>query len=369
MLKESDETTFLFRSRFLKQKDYWIKKLSGELDATDFFPGYERNQTGKSDIRPIEIFIPAHLAERILTLTKGADISLYILLVSALKSLIFRYTSNEDIIILSPVRKQKVREETVNSLVFIRDQVAGTLSFKEVVLNVRQSALEAYENQDYPYDKLVEYLFPSSSISVSVSASAVEQTRPVLSNILCSMENLHNDRDIQTINAGLSFGFLRTGDAIVGRVLYDAGTYQENETVQITDHFIRMLDGATANIDARISDISFLTEEEKNKLLIEFNDNQADLPADKSIHHFIEEQGEKAPDTTAITFKDNEITYRYLNGRANHLARRLQEVGLQEDQTVGILLERSPGMVEAILAVWKACGAYIPLDSDDPNQR
>jgi len=365
MLKESDDTTFLFRSRFLKQKDYWIKKLSGEFDATDFFPGYERNQAGKSDNRPIEIFIPAYLAERILTLSKGADISLYILLVSALKSLIFRYTSNEDIIILSPIRKQKVREETVNSLVFIRDQVAGTLSFKEVVLNVRQSVLEAYENQDYPYDKLVEYLFPSSS----VSESAVEQTRPVLSNILCSMETLHNDRDIKAINAGLSFGFLRTGDAIVGRVLYDAGTYQENETVQITDHFIRMLDGATANIDARISDISFLTEEEKNKLLIEFNDNQANLPTDKSIHHFIEEQVEKAPDTIAITFKDNEITYRYLNGRANHLARRLREIGLQEDQTVGILLERSPDMVEAILAVWKACGAYIPLDSDDPNQR
>jgi amino acid adenylation domain-containing protein/non-ribosomal peptide synthase protein (TIGR01720 family) len=371
MLKESDDTTFLFRSRFLKQKDYWIKKLSGEFDATDFFPGYERNQTGKSDKRPIEIFIPAYLAERILTLTKGADISLYILLVSALKSLIFRYTSNEDIIILSPVRKQKVREETVNSRVFIRDQVDGTLSFKEVVLNVRQSVLEAYENQDYPYDKLVEYLFPSSSISVSASASASagEQTRPVLSNILCSMENLHNDRDIKVINAGLSFGFSRTGDEIVGSVLYDADTYQENEAAQIAGHFIRMLDGATANIDARISGISFLTEEEKNKLLAAFNDNRADLPADRSIHHFIEKQVEKAPDTTAITFKDNEITYRYLNGRANHLARRLQEVGLQEDQTVGILLERSPGMVEAILAVWKACGAYIPLDSDDPSQR
>jgi amino acid adenylation domain-containing protein len=238
--------------------------------------------------------------------------------------------------------------------------VEGSTTVKDLVLNVRQSVLEAYENQDYPFDKLTQYLFPGNENKTAIAA---------ISTIFCSMLNLHDDRNVENINVTLSFCFFRTGSRLAGHLVYDADSCTENEVTRFSSHFVRLLAGAVENVNLRVSDISFLGAEEKRQLLEDFNNNRAEFSRDRTIHHFIEDRAEKTPDASAIAFDNEEITYRYLNSRANRLAGRLQEKGVKEDGTVGILMDRSPRMVESILAVWKAGGAYIPIDPAYPHQR
>ncbi|MGD2089691.1 MAG: amino acid adenylation domain-containing protein [Candidatus Aminicenantes bacterium] len=373
MLKGNDLEMLLLRSRYVKQKNYWIKEFSREFDTTDILKHQETYRRGTADTiedidngdrARVEIPLYDELSRQIIKISKNSDLSIYILLLSALKSLIHRYTVNKNIIILSPVHKLKTSEKTLNSLLFIRDQVDGALSFKELVINVRNSVLEAYENQDYPYDKLVESLFAPSS-----PGEKNQENPPVISHILCWLGNIHREWDIEKIKARLSFGFLREKEQVRGYVLYDTGTYQESEITSTANHFVLLLARGIENINVRISGIDFLTAQEKKQLLEDFNNNRADFSRNKTITQWIEGQVEKSPAAVAITFKENKITYREFNHRANRLAWFLGEKGIANNVLVGVLCERSNEMMMAILAVWKAGGAYIPIDINTPWNR
>lgn len=359
MIEKNSRDILLFGSIYIKQKDYWSKALAGVSETTDILLDFDNRTTSTPGTGEIELDLPNGLGERVVKTCKGYDLSIYILLLAVLKSLIFRYTANEDILILSPVNKLKVTEKTLNTLLVIRSVVEGRLTFKELVLKVRQSVLDAHENQDYPYDKLVEYLFPAASGEMGTAVS----------NILCSLNSLHHEEDIDTAGSRLSFQFKRDGTHLTGRVFYDTATCRENEVSRIATHLVRILEGAVANVNTSIGDILFMTEVERKQILVEFNGNKADFPRDRSIYHFIEDHAANTPHKTALIFKDNEISYRDLNRRADRLSQRLRSIGAGRDRTVGVLMDRSPEMVESILATWKAGGAYIPIDPRDPSQR
>ncbi|MDQ1354617.1 MAG: hypothetical protein QG657_4926, partial [Acidobacteriota bacterium] len=359
MLNENDRNILLFRSRFLKQKDYWTRKLSGKYEPTDILFDYENVHPAEKDDGKIEISFPAELGARVIKLSKGSGLSIYILLLAALKTLIFRYTANEDITVISPINKLKVTGETINTLLFVRDRLEIGMTFKEVVLNVRQSVLDAYENQDYPYDKLLDYLFSSS----------VEQSRRAISNIQCSLAGIHDNGDMEKTKAGLSFHFVQDENRLKGSLLYDPGDFNKTELLNFCGHFILLLTGALENIETRISDISFLTEQEKKQLLLDFNDNKAGGVVGKTVVNFIEEHAGKAADTTCLCCLDEQITYRQLDEQFNWLAYLLVEKGVLAEDIIGIMMERSIKMVIGILGIIKAGGAYMPIDPDYPQER
>ncbi len=378
--ESSPENILLLRSRFANQKRYWSKKLSGEFQVTTFLFDFDYHNylsftpSDSTEItrekRKIKISFPDRLGRQMITMSKNSDLSLYILLLTALKVLISRYTLNEDIIVVSPINQSAVTEETINRLVFIRDQVDSTMTFREMVLRVRQSVLEAYENQDYPFDKLLEFLFPTP---VPAEQDQNKAMTPHISEIHCSLANLHvplhEDGDGKDIEPRLSFHFVREADQVNGYVLYDTLTCKESEAHQVANHLLNLLANALEDVNAKIPGISLLTDQEKQHLLVDLNSNRADFTRDKTIYHFIAEHAEKSPGVVAIAFADEEITYRELDRDANQLAGYLRSKGVGEDQPVGILLERSPWMVKSILAVWKAGGAYIPIDANFPRQR
>jgi amino acid adenylation domain-containing protein len=355
MLKEADRDILLFRSRFLKQKDYWENKLAGHFEETGIMLDYETGPGPGGAAEPGHVIIPLSvpMGRRIITLSKQSDLSVYILLLTALKALIYRYGGGEDIVVFSPVNRLKISRETLNGTLLIRDTVEGAMTFKELVLRVRQSVLAAHENQDYPFDKLVESMSPS------------------LPHIRCTLGNLHRDNDIRQIKTGLSFDFIREDGAnrLKGELRYDPAACSRGEAGRLAGHLVGLLEKAVENVDIKIAGISFLTAEEKHRLLMDFNDNRADFSRQQSIYHFFEAHAEKKPGAAAVSFMGTEITYEQLNGQANRLAAILREGGVREDQTAGILLKRSPLMMAGILAVWKAGGAYIPLDTDTPVQR
>src|SRR5262249_7982371 len=138
---------------------------------------------------------------------------------------------------------------------------------------------------------------------------------------------------------------------------------------RMVGHFQTLLAGTVADPEQRLSDLPFLTEEERRQLLVEWNATQADYPRDQCIHQLFEAQGERTPEATAVIFEEEQLTYRELNRRANQLAHHLRALGVGPEVLVGICMERSVEMVVGLLGILKAGGAYVPLDPAYPKER
>jgi non-ribosomal peptide synthetase component F len=354
MGKKIDENLILFTPKFVEQKEYWVEKLAGNHTKTGILPDvniFSNFHQSKATQKKVEIPIPGDLAGRLIKMGKQSDLSLYIILLTGLKTLIYRYTQNKDIGVISPLHKHTISEETINDRLLIRDRISDEITFVQFLLSIKQSVLDAYQNQDYPFDKLAED-FPGAS-----------------SSIVCSLTNLHDRQNINQLPGQLAFCFERKDHLYRGSLVYDSTVYTPGHAGQISKHLVNLLENATRDVNIKISDISLLSQQEKERLILHFNNNKTFSPEDRFIWQLFEEHAEKTPYGTAIKFERMQITYRQLNERVNRLAWRLKERGIQRDSLVGILLNRSLLLAESILAVWKAGGAYIPLEVRDPGQR
>jgi len=360
MRKEVDENILLLSSRFLKQKQYWLDKLSGNIERTELvFPGKKSPPSLEAHER-IKILLPVHLSQQLIKLSKQSDLSLYIILLAGIKLLIHRYMNhnNEDIIVISPLHRLKISEETINNHVFIRDGVNGEMTFKELILDVRASALGAYGNQDYPFDRLVDHLFHT-----------LPRQERSISDIAGSLKNIHDVKNIEELNAKLSFSFLREEESILGTIIYDSTGYEKYYMQRLAEHFINLLDNGVQDVDMKISNISVLSKKEKKQLLLDFNDTWERYPQEKTIHQLFEEQVENRGDNPGVIFNKEQLSYREVNKKANRLARELRAKGVKQDTMVGIIVGRSLEMVVGILGILKSGGAYLPIDPDYPQER
>jgi amino acid adenylation domain-containing protein/non-ribosomal peptide synthase protein (TIGR01720 family) len=365
MFKTVDENMLLSSPGFLKQKEYWLNKLSGDIaDTTVTFAGKKTTPSrGDRDIRRdrVKILFPGHVSQQLLKLSKASDLSIYIILLAGLKLLIHRYTYNEDITVVSPLHRLKISGSTINSRLFIRDRVNDGMVFKELILNTRVSVLEAYDNQDYPFNRLMEYLEPSNLPDRFIS------------NIACSLSNIHAEKNIEElnndINISLSFSFLRDENNFSGEIVYDANHCENYYIQQMAVHFINLLENAAQDVEIEISRISILSEEERNRLLTEFNDTWEVYPEEKTIQQLFEEQVEKRKDHRALVFNSEQLSYGEVNQKANRLAGELRERGVRPDTIVALMVDRSTEMIVGILGILKAGGAYLPLESEFPKAR
>jgi amino acid adenylation domain-containing protein len=375
--KNNDENLLLLTLKFVKQKEYWTKKLSGDIEKTeipfDHYKKIEKPYLPQKTRNKIEFQVPGNLCSRLVNLSKGSNLSIYIILLAALKILASRYTSQEDIIIVSPIYKLNISEETINDRVFIRETVRGDMTCKELILNTRESVLQAYENQDYPFDKLTGFLLPTPDPANDSS----------FSDITCSLSSIHDPKNLEAVNTRLTFSFAQENHKLDGWILYDPDVYERFYLEQVLNHYINILDISIGDVNKKVRGISFLSEEEKQRLLFEFNDTTTGYPREKTIHELFEEQVERTPDHTALlgqipnsksqipnAFSGMYLSYRELNEKSGQLAFfLLKERGVGPDSIVGILLEHSIEMIIGILSILKAGGAYLPIDPNDPEAR
>jgi amino acid adenylation domain-containing protein len=359
MHKEFDETLLLSESKFIRQREYWVNKLSNNVEKTTFLFDYKRSQHTGKNLEHLEILIIDPLYHKLMKLSKNSDLSLYMVLLAALTSLIHRYTGCEDITVISPIFIYSISEDTINDLVFIRNSIDSEMTFIELLLTVRQSVLKAYENQDYPSEKLLNYLFKSGQ----------NQYCNPISDILCLLENIHDDDIIEKTKAKLIFSFIREKNHIKVDILYHPDIYDKYPLEQASRNFIAVLEASTQEVNIKISDILFLSELEKRQLLLEFNNTAVEYRKDKVVHELFQEQVGKTPENVAVVYGDKQITYRVLNEKANQLARGLRKCGVKSDSIISIMLPPSLEMIIGILGILKGGGAYLPLDPGLPQER
>ncbi len=354
-MNQSKERT-LAAGQNIKERDYWLEKLSGQLVKTTF--PYDSRKAGEKDMVSLTFKFIDPVYSNLLRISNKSDVRLHIILAAGWLMLLHRYTGADDIIVGIPTYRQEVEGQLINTALALRNRVTGEMTVKELLLQVGQTVLKANENQNYPIETLIYKLnLPES-----------EGDFPLF-DISVLLEELHDKSYLDHIRQNLVVSFRKSTASLEGVMEYNANLYSEAAMQRIVRHFCQLVEHALMDVNVPISQLEMLSQQERKQLLKNFNDNAADFPRDKSIYRFVEDQARRTPGAAAVSFEGSSRTYEQLNRSANRLARVLMANGVRTDHTVGILMDRSPTMVESILAVWKAGGAYIPLDMDYPSQR
>ena len=361
------------------QVSYWKQQLSGapallELPTDHPRPPIQTNRGAKQSL-----VLSKSLAEALRVLSQQEKATLFMTLLAAFQTLLYRYTSQDDIVVGTTISGRNRAEIEgligffVNTLV-IRTDLSGTPSFREILNRIREVALGAYANQDLPFEQLVEKLQPKRNLSHTPLFQVMFQLHNTPTTTLelpgLTLSPLEFDKETAKFDLTLSMVEIKQG--LIGTLEYNTDLFNAATITQMLGHFQSLLEGIVVNPDQQISKLPILSEAERQQLLVEWNNTQADYPIKQCIHNLFEAQVERAsltPDAIAVVFEDQQLTYRELNQRANQLAHHLRSLGVGPEVLVGICMERSLEMMVGLLGILKAGGAYVPLDSAYPQER
>ncbi|MDZ7955197.1 amino acid adenylation domain-containing protein [Nostoc sp. DedQUE09] len=320
--------------------------------------------------------LPHSLTQALEALSYQEGVTLFMTMLAAFQTLLYRYTQQEDIAVGSPIANRNRSELEgligffVNSLV-LRTDFSGNPTFRELLNRVREVTLGAYAHQDLPFEKLVEELHPERDLSHHPLFQVVFslQNTPIEALDLPGLKLSLFEFDSKTAKFDLEFHVWQDLETLKGQVVYSTDLFDQSTITRMLGHFQTLLESIVANPEQQISDLSLLTVQERQELLIDWNDTKRDYPENKCFHQLFEAQVEKTPNAIALVFDKQQLTYRELNIQANQLAHYLKKLGVVPDVLVGICVERSPQMIIALLAILKAGGAYLPLDPSLPQER
>jgi amino acid adenylation domain-containing protein len=236
---------------------------------------------------------------------------------------------------------------------------------------VREVSLGAYAHQDVPFEKLVEELQPERSLSHSplFQVMFVLQNAPQEKLELSGLTLDLLDIESGTAKFDLMLSLEESEDGLDGVCEYSADLFDEATVRRMLEHFRTLLAGIVENPGERISSLPLLTSDEEQQLLYQWNETAKQFPQNLCVHELFARQSERTPDSIAVIFEDERLNYAELNERANKLAHHLRALGVGAEQVVGLMMERSVEMLVSVLAVLKAGGAYLPLDSEYPQER
>nr|AAF17281.1 NosD [Nostoc sp. GSV224] len=323
-----------------------------------------------------EFALSVELSNQLTQLSQKQGVTLFMTLLAAFDTLLYRYTGQLDILVGSAIANREHSEIEgligffVNTLV-LRTDLSGNPSFSELLSRVRQIALGAYSHQELPFEMLVEALQPERDLSHPplFQVMFVLQNTPMSGVELAGLTISSLPPQSTIAKFDLTLSMHNSAAGLVGIWEYNTDLFDASTIERMSGHFVTLLSGIIANPEERISQLPLLSQTEQQQLLVEWNDTQADYPVDKCIHQLFEEQVELTPDAIAVVFENQQLTYRQLNCCANHLAHYLQSLGIKPDTLVGICVERSIEMVVGLLGILKAGGAYLPLDPEYPTER
>ena len=342
----------IFDSQLLKERDYWTDRLSGLTAASGLPPDYDAAPDHLPSKSVVELHIPQSVMRDVEELTNGSPFLIYTTFLAAVKICLHRYSEGKTIIVGSPALKELGR---ANSLAIVTE-IDAEMTFRQLLVNLRETLLEAYEKQSYSFDYLMRDL-------------GVEDRngRGAFFDLVVTHKDLHGDM-LDSSN-GVTVRIEREKDGLSGFIEFSPSRYTRETIVVFANHMVAVLEAALRNRDQRLGDLEMATAAERRQLLVDWNQTSADYPADRTLHELFEAQVERTPDAVALVCGELQLTYAELNSRANQLAHYLMKLGVESDQLVGVCMERSPEMVIALLGILKAGGAYVPIDPANPRER
>ncbi|HEX7242267.1 MAG TPA: amino acid adenylation domain-containing protein, partial [Longimicrobiaceae bacterium] len=359
-----------------RQLAYWKERLAGAPELLELPVDRPRPAVQTHHGAHERALLPAALADRLGELARREGATLFMLLLGAFQVLLGKYAGTDDVVVGSPIAG-RTRAETEGLIGFfvnilpLRGDLRGDPGFGELVGRLRAVTLGAYEHQDLPFEKLVEEL----GIERSMSRTPLVQVVFALHNgpaeglRLTGVEAEMVEVELEAAKFDLTLS-LETGEAgLEGRIAYASDLFEAATITRLGEHYRTLLEAVAADPRRRLSELSLLGEAERRQVLVEWNATGAPLPGDRCVHELFAAQAERTPAAVAVAYGDERITYAELDRRANRLAHLLRARGVGPESRVGVLLERGPRLVVALLATLKAGGAYVPLDPAYPPER
>lgn len=370
---------------------YWEQQLAGDLPLLDLPVDRPRPliQTYRGDLCTFNLDDPLRQQLKMLANSEGA--TLFMMLLTAYKILLSRYSGQEVILVgcpmVSKIRTQlkRVVGYFINSVV-LRSDLSDNPTFLSLLTRVREMVLTAVEHQDYPFPLLVQKLRPTRAPGRSplfqvalfwdksqlkekhgISIHGVKKTRAHTNQGQLEIEPLFQGQRGAPFD--LTLTIVEAGSQLTGWWQYSTDLFAASTIDRLSGHFLALLKGIVANPGQSIRDLPLLGESERRQLLVEWNDTREDYPQQCCLHELFAACAQRMPDNTAVVFEDQYLAYRLLNQRADQLAHYLQTMGVGTEIPVAICMERSLDMVIALLGILKAGGTYVPLDPLYPGER
>ena len=358
-----------------EQLGYWREQLEGvsmlELPLDHVRPSVPSRRGGHVVFR-----LSGELTERLRLLSQREGVTMFMTLLAGFELLLGRYANQTDVVVGTDVAN-RTRQEVegligffVNQLV-LRVDLSRSRTFRELLQQVRERTLGAYEHQDLPFEKLVEELAPERDLSrgplfqVNLVLQNMPQERLELSGLELSFEKTES----QTAKFDLTLITWDTSEGIVGRMEYASDLFERTTVERMLCHFQVVLEQMVEEPGGLLTEVSLVSQSERERMLGEWNRTERLYGAVGCVHELFEVQAERRPDAVAVVYEGETLSYGELNGRANQLGRYLRELGVGPEVRVGLCLERGLEMVVGILGVLKAGGCYVPLDPASPVER
>ena len=370
---------------FKVHEDYWDRQFAGELPILELPLDFPRPLIQKYNAGSVTKEFSHTNLKSLRRLFQQKNITSFIGWLTVFYTFLFRITNQADIIIGTPElgRNQLEVENLIGFFVNtlpIRIQPGEDPSFLQLLEQVKQVSLEAYEHAEYPLDLVINKLdlerdlsrYPLFSVLFQLDeAVGDENARPNQEASLNSLRAMNvfgvpinaTNYDLEVV-----FSEAKNQEGLWCNFIFCKDLFKEETIRRWLDHFVILFEAIITSPDKKISSLPMLTEQEKHQLLNQWNHTPEEYPADQFtyVYRMVENQEEKTPEATALTYKNETITYRRFNQQANQLSHRLIEKGIFPGIPVGILMERDLNMVIGIMAILKAGAAYIPLDPAAP---
>jgi amino acid adenylation domain-containing protein len=359
------------------QLNYWRHQLAGAPEVLNLPADRPRAAVATSSGGTQFFSLSTGISEAVERLSSRQSLTVFTVVLAAFKTLLYRYTGEEDILIGTPVagRNQLEIEPLigffVNTLV-LRTRFSADLTFNQLLQQMREMVLQAHTNQDAPFERLVQELAPVRSLN-----------HAPLFQVMMSLENRPAPaKDIPGLKLGplpgdsswtskfdLTLTFQKDDGRLSGIVEYSRDLFEATRVRRLAGHLERLLGGALEDPDQTLWSLPLLTEAEQYQVLAAWNESYEHNPQPERIERLFETQVGKTPNAIALWCQGKQLTYDEANRRANQLAHYLQQRGVGPDSLVGVFMDRSLDLMVGLLGILKAGGAYIPLDPTYPRGR
>ncbi len=361
---------------FEEHAAYWKSKLAGVPGPlpmpTDLSRPVEESFSGSE----CSLVIDPELATALKARAQEKNATLFMILLAAFKVLLYRYTGQTDVLVGVPVaNRQRPEFEPliglfINTLV-LRTQVTGDATFEDLLERVKETALEAYEHQEMPFDLVIRLL----QVRRDAKQTELFQTLFALQDFpevdlrLAGLEVTPFPVSTHTSTVNLSLEVRPKSSGLEATIEFNSEFYSASFAQQILRHWHAVLQDIAVNPRRRLTKISLLSPGEKHRLLMEWNRTEREYPQDKLVAELFSEQAERTPNAMAMECEGQSLSYGELHSRAQQLARQLRSLGVQREEMVVVQLERSLDVPVAMLGVLMAGGAFVPLGPELPSER
>ncbi|WII35950.1 non-ribosomal peptide synthetase [Paenibacillus thiaminolyticus] len=358
-----------------EQQSFWLDSFAGEVPVLQLPTDYKREviQTYEGDM--LVTWLNSQQKTSLLQLAQNTGTTLYMLLLACFNVLLAKYSGQEDIVVGTPiagrtqVELEKIVGMFVNTLA-IRTFPQESKSFNRYLLEVREHVLNSFDNQDYPFEDLVDQV----QVHRDLSRNPLFDVFFAMQNIrfqpvaMRGLEVKRYELEHKISKFDLSLFAIEEENGIRCEFEYSKKLFNPQTIERMADHFSRLVNAITSHPAAVIANLPLIGEAEFG-FISQAGRGKERAFTKKDIHQWIEERAEKNPETSAIVWEDGIVSYKELNRHANQLAHQLLRLGMDRGERIGICIERKPELIVGMLAVLKSGCSYVPLDPNLPKER